>query len=87
MSKPIYQRMNQRMVEDDRKEIQRALLDYAIDTECECSKLAPNHYLLQKLLPYLHTFSANWKQLQKNPDWVGSVAHKHVLEYLKNQLR
>ena len=31
--------------------------------------------------------STNWKGLTKNPEWLGSSAHKHSIEYLRGQLR
>ena len=38
-------------------------------------------------MPYLVKQSGNWKDLANDIMWKDSQAHKHLLEYLKNQLR
>ena len=83
----VVKRLTSRLIRDDREDIQAALLEYVLEEEADCAKLRPDHYLLAKLLPYLNQVSTNWKGLAKNIEWVGSAAHKHCLEYLKNQLR
>jgi hypothetical protein len=83
----VVKRLTSRLIRDDREDIQAALLEYVLEEEADCTKLRPDHYLLAKLLPYLNQVSTNWKGLAKNVEWVGSSAHKHCLEYLKNQLR
>ena len=83
----VVKRLTSRLIRDDREDIQAALLEYVLEEEADCATLRPDHYLLAKLLPYLNQVSTNWKGLSKNVEWVGSSAHKHCLEYLKNQLR
>ena len=83
----VVKRLTSRLIRDDREDIQAALLEYVLEEEADCTKLRPDHYLLAKLLPYLNQVSTNWKGLTKNVEWVGSSAHRHCLDHLKNCLR
>ena len=87
MPQPIVKRLTCRLDPDDKADLRRALLDFALDHEVDASTLRPDDQLLQKLYPFLHAISTNWKGLVRNIEWVGSTAHRHALEYLKNQLR
>ncbi len=87
MTNHIAKRLTSRLNRDDREDIQAALLQYALDEELDPASLKANHYLLAKLLPILNQISTNWKGLARNVEWVGSSAHKHCLDHLKNCLR
>ena len=87
MTTPVHKRLKKRLDRDDQADIRQALLNFAIEEDADTSKLKADHYLVRALLPYLNRVSTNWKGLINNFDFVGSVIHKHMLDYLKNQLR
>lgn len=50
---PISKRLRQRLTEEQREEVKRAMLDYAIDMEFTSKDLFPDDKLAEKLLDYL----------------------------------
>ena len=87
MTTLIKLRLKEWLDQDDQGDIRVALLNYVIEEDADTSKLKPDHYMIRALLPYLNRVSTNWKGLIKEVNFVGSPIHKHMLEYLKNQLR
>ena len=73
--------------EPDKANIREALLKYLLEQELDGSDVDPDAYLAEELMPYLVKQSGNWKDLANDIMWKDSQAHKHLLEYLKNQLR
>ena len=84
---PISKRLRQRLTEEQREEVKRAMLDYAVDLEFTAKDLFPDEKLAEKLLEYLVDFNSEWDGLDESMDWKSSVAHAHFLEIMKNQLR
>ena len=87
MTNAIKHRLKERLDGNDQADIRSAILNFAIDEDADTSKMKPDHYLVRALLPYLNRVSTNWKGLINNVEFPGSNIHKHMLEYLKNQLR
>ena len=84
---PIMDRLHHRLFEPDKANIRDALLKYLLDHDLDGSEVEPDLYLADQIMPYLVKISGTWKDLATDIMWKDSVAHKHLLEYLKNQLR
>ena len=43
--------------------------------------------LEDQIMPYLHKRHEDWQGLDRDIQWKGSTAHKHLHDHLKNLLR
>ena len=83
----VADRLHHRLFEADKTILRTALMDYMMKHELDGADVDVDAYLIEELLPLMADQSAYWVGIPKLKEWPGSVAHTHVKEYLKNQLR
>ena len=83
----IKNRLDQRLSNDDLRNVRHALYEFIIDTEEDPTDLRANAELIAQLLPYLQQVHSSWNTLRSNKQFKSSEVYQHLMEYLKNCFR
>ena len=83
----IHHRMHRRMTPEDQKNIRQGLLNYCVRRDVQANELQMDNTFIKMLIPYFVELHDDFIGLKDDIQFEASTFHKHLFEYLKNQIR